>query len=495
MKTLTKILTVVALVALCVCLFTLTAFAETTYTIEKVYEATEGTCYKKGYVTGFLLDNGKYYKGELSDEVKAAGEITSSELAPYGSGSSSFSLLETDYKHNMDTSIKYDPETGSTCKVNAKEFYECQDCHKHFKDAAGTQEGERTSALAEHTPGPVTEEVKETCGKDGSVAHSYCKVCGALLNADGKEIATDVIPATGAHNWGDWIILKEPTNVSPGQKMRVCIGTAGGEGGDGAVEGCGAVEYAEIPADGISEDETPWGLWYVVPTRDAWLRGEEAMTFRSNLVEKLNNESGKDANFVGVRIGTDSLYENSYDTFDFWSWGEYIKLGDKTMAGLEQGKYRIWVYDKRYPKDYTCSCEFWVVDVPTLEPYSTDKHVVNSSKSLRFVASDEIDPDSVKVGSKRLYDSSDYFVSNDRKNITLSAEFLNNRQTGTYTISARTTDGRTIKTNFYILTTAQASSSPRTGDESQIGLWAAFLLLSGAAVVVLVPKLRKQGVK
>ena len=44
---------------------------------------------------------------------------------------------------------------------------------------------------------------------------------------------------------------------------------------------------------------------------------------------------------------------------------------------------------------------------------------------------------------------------------------------------------------FQILTTGQASSSPRTGDESNLGLWAAFLLLSGTAVVVLLPKLRK----
>ena len=86
-------------------------------------------------------------------------------------------------------------------------------------------------------------------------------------------------------------------------------------------------------------------------------------------------------------------------------------------------------------------------------------------------------------------------MSNDRKSITLSADFLNARQTGTYTISAKTKSGYTIKTNFYILNTAQASSSPRTGDESQIGLWAAFLLLSGAAIVVMVPKLRRHGAK
>ena len=58
----------------------------------------------------------------------------------------------------------------------------------------------------------------------------------------------------------------------------------------------------------------------------------------------------------------------------------------------------------------------------------------------------------------------------------------------------RTTDGEWAATTFQVLTTAQGSASPRTGDESNLGLWAAFLLLSGTAVVVLVPKLRKHDI-
>ena len=53
------------------------------------------------------------------------------------------------------------------------------------------------------------------------------------------------------------------------------------------------------------------------------------------------------------------------------------------------------------------------------------------------------------------------------------------------------TNGEWASTTFQVLTTAQGSASPRTGDESNLGLWAAFLLLSGTAVVVLIPKLRK----
>lgn len=487
MKTLTKILTVVAVVALCVCLFTLTAFAETNVYVVEIYaenEAGTPSCTVQGNDAGYKLSNGKIVKGTTThtagDDTDTFSEIELQALTYV----SSYNALLTGYDHSADAT-KVTVVGNPPCKYNGKEYYECS-CGKHWKDEDCTQPGETTTELAAHESGGHVDEKPATCSEDGHLEYDICKNCGCLFGSSGNEIKNTTIPATGEHVWGEWVVIKDPTNVSPGQKKRICVGTED-------APGCGKVEYEEIPATGITE--APYDLYYVIPIHDTWLRGEEALTFESNLVEKLNAASGPDANYVGVRVGTDSLYENSYDTFDFWSWGKYIKLGDKTMQALYEGKYRLWVYDKRNPDQYTVSCDFWVVDVPTLEPYSTDKHVVNSSKSLRFVASDEIDPDSVKVGSRKLYDASDYFVSNDRKNITLSADFLNNRQTGTYTISARTTDGRTIKTNFYILSTAQASSSPRTGDESQIGLWAAFLLLSGAAVVVLVPKLRKTSVK
>ena len=485
MKTLTKILSVTALVVLCVCLFTLTAFAADAK-VSVIYNSSPASCFAEGMEAGFALDDGRIFKGTCP---KAVGEtVTDADL-----GSSTqiatvdvLKIAKTDHKSdNTETDDdKADHYEASTCSKNGVAYWICATCNQHLPAPTSATTGEKTLALAAHTPGATVPKKDADCLNDGNIDYAVCTVCGALLDTSTppKEIASYKIPATGAHVWTEWIILKDPTNVSPGNQKRTCTV-------------CGTVEYQEIPALGITD--APYNdLWYVVPLHDTWLRGEEALTFDSNLVEKLNAESGKDANYVGVRIGTDSLYENSYDTFDFWSWDRYIKLGDKTMQGLREGKYRIWVYDKRNPKEYTTSCDFWVVDVPTLEPYSTDKHVVNSSKSLRFIASEEIDPNSVQVGSRKLYDANDFFVSNDRKSITLSPDFLNARQTGTYTISAQTKDGhRTIKTNFYILSTAQASSSPRTGDESQIGLWAAFLLLSGAAVVVLVPKLRKQGVK
>ena len=329
-----------------------------------------------------------------------------------------------------------------------------------------------------------------TCYSTGVKKHKTCS-CGAVFNESGTELANEaalVIPID--ENAHVWVLSTEEsrpaTEARGGEEVYYC-------------SKCGKrkVETSGLIDPGISANPDIEGnqLWSVIAERDTWFRGEETLLFRSDLIKWLNDH-GHGTNRVGLRIGTDrSLYDGTYYTFDFWSWDKYVEFGDKMLNGLDAGTYYLWIYDREDPDTHTNSVPFYVVDVPTLEPYSTDKHVVNSSKSLRFVASEEIDPNSVKVGSKKLYDSNDYFVSNDRKNITLSPDFLNARQTGTYNISARTKGGETIKTNFYILSTAQASSSPRTGDESQIGLWAAFLLLSGAAIVVMVPKLRKHGAK
>ena len=150
--------------------------------------------------------------------------------------------------------------------------------------------------------------------------------------------------------------------------------------------------------------------------------------------------------------------------------------------------YYIQVYDAANPTQMTNILTFTLG--PTLKPIDTDKHVINSTRNLKFLCSEQIAR--VYVGNIELTSDDDFALSNNRKTVTLSAEFLNKRTAGnTYTIKVLTYSGDYASCTFQILTTGQASSSPRTGDESNLGLWAAFLLLSGTAVVVLLPKLRK----
>ena len=57
--------------------------------------------------------------------------------------------------------------------------------------------------------------------------------------------------------------------------------------------------------------------------------------------------------------------------------------------------------------------------------------------------------------------------------------------------SASLPRGDTPSCTFNILTTAQASAIPQTGDESNLALWAAVLVLTGGAAVAILPRLKK----
>lgn len=164
-----------------------------------------------------------------------------------------------------------------------------------------------------------------------------------------------------------------------------------------------------------------------------------------------------------------------------------LKIGTAILNNLSRGWHTVSVNTV----DGVASCQFYVG--ATLRPVDTDKHVTGSSKNLQFVCSDPIQ--SVWVGGRQLtdVDYGDYWtLSSSRKTVTLTAKFLNNRTAGeTYTIGVVTDNGDKPSCTFQILTTAQASASPKTGDESNLALWAAVLILSGGAAVAVLPRLRK----
>ena len=164
-----------------------------------------------------------------------------------------------------------------------------------------------------------------------------------------------------------------------------------------------------------------------------------------------------------------------------------LKIGTAILNNLSRGWHTLSVNTV----DGVASCQFYVG--ATLRPVDTDKHVTGSSKNLQFVCSDPIQ--SVWVGGRQLtdVDYGDYWtLSSSRKTVTLTAKFLNNRTAGeTYTIGVVTDNGDKPSCTFQILTTAQASASPKTGDESNLALWAAVLILSGGAAVAVLPRLKK----
>ena len=240
------------------------------------------------------------------------------------------------------------------------------------------------------------------------------------------------------------------------------------------------------------------GTYSLTPDYQMWYGGTDPLSFYS----EIHDIAGNDWNYKGyewevtvpdIIVSTRSNMSGatSVRIDQYWDLGYgYIMLGTNFLNSLNpEETYYMQVIDARAPDLVRSNVVSFRVG-PTLRAIDTDKHVINSTRSLRFRSSSPVSE--VYVGNIPLTDAADYGVSWDGKTVTLSFEFLNKRTPGnTYTIKVRTTDGNYASTTFQVLTTAQGSASPRTGDESNLGLWAAFLLLSGTAVVVLVPKLRK----
>lgn len=79
--------------------------------------------------------------------------------------------------------------------------------------------------------------VPASCFTDGERTYT-CQKCGVTR--------TEIIPAKGAHTWGEWSTVKEPTTTETGLRQRVC-------------SVCGAEEEEEIPMLKIPDvpDDTP----------------------------------------------------------------------------------------------------------------------------------------------------------------------------------------------------------------------------------------------
>ena len=99
-------------------------------------------------------------------------------------------------------------------------------------DADGTWQGYKVSSKGAclHTGyGTTKNTVPATCGADGRI-DTICANCGDV-------IATEVIPATGAHTWDNGTVTTEPTETDPGTMTYTCTV-------------CGATKTEVIPATG-----------------------------------------------------------------------------------------------------------------------------------------------------------------------------------------------------------------------------------------------------
>ena len=183
--------------------------------------------------------------------------------------------------------------------------------------------------------------------------------------------------------------------------------------------------------------------------------------------------------------------------------GGYFYVGESQFLNqLSKGEHTITLHAKdKNGNVFTGSCNFIVLQdpAPVLEFSGTYKHVINSGKSLKLKSSEPIKAVYAGKNGTQLdnFDYTMYKLSNDGKTLTLTPEFLNARTAGySYALWVEDTSGNESNVVYFqILTTAQANASVDTGDASDIALWAAFLILSGAAVAVALPRVKKNGGK
>ena len=93
-----------------------------------------------------------------------------------------------------------------------------------------------------HTPGQPVETVLKaaTCGEAGEKKLTVtCTVCGNVISE-----TTEIIPATGAHTFGDWIVKVPATVDAEGEETRTC-------------SVCGATESRAIPKQEKPDEPVP----------------------------------------------------------------------------------------------------------------------------------------------------------------------------------------------------------------------------------------------
>ncbi|MSS01075.1 transglutaminase domain-containing protein [Floccifex porci] len=153
-----------------------------------------------------------------------------------GNGTGQYSATATltctvcgDEVGNLEAEVAYDEENSipATCEQAGQDSYIAT---VTYEEKTYTGEKEVEIPVADHTwEEEYTVDKEATCEEAGSES-IHCSVCGAI-----QEESVQKIPATG-HNFGEWVITKEPTEQEEGLQERACQN-----------QGCSKKETETIP--------------------------------------------------------------------------------------------------------------------------------------------------------------------------------------------------------------------------------------------------------
>lgn len=217
----------------------------------------------------------------------------------------------------------------------------------------------------------------------------------------------------------------------------------------------------------------PYGNAYITPKAVNWTRGNGDLVFQ---VSPAAYWTYLDNQFLNTKSTSLATY-----------WNGALTLKAAYLNTLSNGTHTLKVYtayDEFNNPTGLVYANIYISGNGTgaSAAYGDNAHVKGTASNLYFNSTSAIKD--VYISGKWI-DPANYSLSTDGKTITLNSSFLNQLAYGSYTMQLNGTNGSTQSTNFRIVT---ANYAPSTGDEANIGLWVAIMILSGAGAIALIPR-------
>lgn len=282
----------------------------------------------------------------------------------------------------------------------------------------------------------------------------------------------------------DWTFTTSPSGaniitspkagtVVTGTGISVTAGTGNGSVTITATAKDGTKKSASIT---IPVNTIGYGDAKVSPTNVTWSRGQGNLTFTvepvlySAYIDDVCITGSGNSNKYGYVWSSKNLviYSNYLSTL---SAGEHILTVNTVYAdGTNAGTRYAYI----------------TINGTASAAYGDNAHVRGTSSNLYFNSNSSI---SKVYISNQLIDPANYTLSSDGKSVTLKANFLNLLNYGSYTMKLENTSGGTETATFRIVT---ANYAPATGDESNLAIWVAVMLISGVGAFALIPRRKKE---
>ena len=176
----------------------LTIPATGVHTFGTLIEETPATCIAGGMKAHYKCTVcGKFFD---EDKNETTEDALKTPVSPY-------------YGHNFGRWVE---EEYATCQAPGRKGYKhCSICDKNY-DASNTEITDFVIPINPdgHELGDLVAEIPATCKDTGVKEHRDCRLCGKHCDPiSRKEIADLTIPATGVHNYGDWVSNGDGTHT------------------------------------------------------------------------------------------------------------------------------------------------------------------------------------------------------------------------------------------------------------------------------------------